>query len=320
MKKKLVLLLIIAAVCFSCEQMPERIPAISDSVAPYSFSPELEGRLEGQIVVVGSDTMSNIITLLSAGFSAIHADVSWQTDFSGSELAPVALLSGQADLASMSRPLSDSEIAMIRQTYGAEPVEVVLARDAIVVMVNPSNPLSKITLSELARIYRPVRDKNDRLWNSYGVVGYLADKQIDVTGRTEDSGTNHVFSRLVLETGGITAGNYRGLAGSSALVEYIASNPSSIGYAGAGFVTTGVKVLALADDLTASSGDFFLPDAKHVLNGDYPLARSLYLYAVPNSSGKLKAEVEAFLSYALSRQGQQIILEDGLYPPGAELE
>ena len=109
--------------------------------------------LRGTLTSVGSDTMSVLVTLWAAQFHAQHPGVHVQVQAAGSASAPAALLEGAADIGSMSRPMSEAELAAFRARYGYAPLRVTVAHDAIAIFVNPDNPARRITLAQIDAIW-----------------------------------------------------------------------------------------------------------------------------------------------------------------------
>jgi phosphate transport system substrate-binding protein len=52
------------------------------------------------------------------------------------------------------------------------------------------------------------------------------------------------------------------------------------------------------------------PSADNIKSGKYPLARDLYFYLRNKPSG----EAKAFIDFALSAEGQQIVTKVGYFP------
>src|SRR5262249_58072670 len=101
--------------------------------------------ISGALTIVGSDTISALVLRWSDAFRQQHPDVRVQIQAPGSASAPIALLEGAADIGMMSRPMSGEESETFQRRFGYAPTRVTVAHDAIVVFVNPDNPLKAIT-------------------------------------------------------------------------------------------------------------------------------------------------------------------------------
>ena len=71
----------------------------------------------------------------------------------GSGTGIAALINGTVDLANASRKIKPEEIKQA-EGNGIHPIEFVVARDAIAVIVNPDNPVHELTMEQISRIYK----------------------------------------------------------------------------------------------------------------------------------------------------------------------
>jgi phosphate transport system substrate-binding protein len=271
--------------------------------------------LSGSLTIVGSDTLSTLVLRWSDAFRAQHPGVSIQLQTPGSASAPIALLEGAADIGAMSRPMSTDEAARFEDRFGYAPTGIAVAHDAIVVFVHPDNPLASITKRQLDAIYSGTRRCGaatpvDR-WDALEPASAVADRaRILATGRNSASGTSEFFRESAL-----CDGEYRDSVvvwpGHGATVAAVAGNRAAIGYAGIGYVNGLVKALAYAPD---DGGPPVAPVMANVMNGDYPLARPLWLY-VNRPPDRAPAPLPAaFLAYVLSDEAQTEVAEDGFLP------
>ena len=156
--------------------------------------------LSGSLTIVGSDTLSTLVLRWSDAFRAHHPGVSIQLQTPGSASAPIALLEGAADIGAMSRPMSEEETARFEGRFGYAPTQVAVARDAIVVIVHPENPLSTITQRELDAIYSDTRRCGAASailsWNALDPAA--SGRRILATGRNSASGTSEFFREKAL--------------------------------------------------------------------------------------------------------------------------
>ena len=274
--------------------------------------------IAGPLTIVGSDTISALVLRWSDAFRQQHPDVRVQIQAPGSASAPIALLEGAADIGMMSRPMSADETQAFQRRFGYAPTRVAVAHDAIVVFVNPDNPLQAITRRQLDAIYsstlRCGASETVTRWAALGVAGAPA-ARILATGRNSASGTSEFFREEAL-----CAGHYRpdvvAWPGHGATVAAVAANPEAIGYVGIGSLNGLVKPLAYAprDDAPVVA-----PVMENVMNGDYALARPLYLY-VNRAPGHAPAPLPAaFLAYVLTDGAQGMVAQEGFLPlaPGA---
>src|SRR5215212_9134028 len=101
----------------------------------------------------GSDTIVNLALAWAERYQAEHPDIRISVTGGGSGTGIASLINGTVDIANASRKIKEEEIAEA-QSNGVEPVEHVIARDAIAVIVNPKNPVGELTLKQISDIYR----------------------------------------------------------------------------------------------------------------------------------------------------------------------
>lgn len=274
-------------------------------VAPFAVA---ASPVVGNLDSVGSDTLAGLLLRWGERLEHEHPGVRLQLQASGSATAPVALAAGTSRLGPMSRPMSAVEREAVIARQGHAPVEVPVALDALAVFVHRHHEIEALSLAEIDALFSDTRRcgarYSPRHWQS------LPASQLSGTiirhGRNSVSGTHGVFKRQVL-CGGDFRLDVNEHTGSAAVVAAVAGAPGAIGYGGAGYLTAGVRAVALKD----ASGKAHLPSAASVLSGDYPLSRELYLYINLPPGEALPPVEAAFIELVLSAEGQRIVEESG---------
>jgi len=105
-----------------------------------------------RVVIQGSTTVLPIAQKCAEVFMQKHPEANISVRGGGSGTGIAALIDGICDIADSSRPIKDKELnkAVGR---GIDPVAHVIAMDGIAVIVHSSNPVNKLTLSQLKDIY-----------------------------------------------------------------------------------------------------------------------------------------------------------------------
>ena len=229
------------------------------------------------VKIDGSTSMVTINQSLKNGFEKQFPGTKVETMGNGTDKGIQDLLAGKVDVAGASRPLTAQE-----QGQGLKAVTV--TQDAIALIVGTGNPFKQgLTSSQIADIFLGKI-------NNWSAVGG-ASASIRVINRPAISGTHQAFKELVLNKAEF------GKTPNITTLQRDATTPliQALGTDGIGYATfaqtnqTKARVLSV-DGLT--------PDA-----GNYPYQRSLYyVYKDPASAG-----VQAFLGYATSDQGQQVL-------------
>jgi phosphate transport system substrate-binding protein len=257
----------------------------------------------GTLTIVGSDTMDTIINLWYGGFRKFHPDVTLKASMEGSTAAYLALLEGDSLIGSMSREMTKTESAAFTAKYGYTPTRLVVGLDALVIFVHPANNISSLSLEQLDAIYSTTRKQGGKdaitTWGMLGLGGDLANRKISMYGRDENAGARQSFRDRILLKGDFRP-NVTVLDEASSLVERVSLDSSGIGYASIADTSSLVRTVPI---MTAS-GTRAYPTIEGISKGDYPLTHFLYLYVNKAPGKPLPPVALAFLTYALSKEGQ----------------
>jgi phosphate transport system substrate-binding protein len=250
--------------------------------------------------------MVNLALAWAEAYQDEHSEIRIAVTGGGSGTGLAALINGTVDIANASRQIKQEEIDRARANH-VTPVEHVVARDAIAVIVHPSNPVDHLTLQQISELY------TGKIANWKQVGGQ--DRPIVLLSRESNSGTHVFFLEQVIRLGdakskALFSPDTLLLPSSEGISAEIRQNPNAIGYDGLGYVTSDVKVLAVARD---AKGPFVLPSVESVNNGTYPIARDLYMY----TSGQPTGQIEKYLEWILSPAGQKIVGSLGFVPLGS---
>jgi len=264
---------------------------------------EPASQVVGNIENKGSDTIVNLALAWAEEYQTIHPEIRLSVTGGGSGTGIAALINGTVDIANASRQIKEEERENALAN-GSEPVEFVIARDAIAVIVHLDNPVDHLTLQQISDIY------SGKLTNWSQVGG--EDRPIVRLSRETNSGTHVYFLEEVIRLGekGNTTLFSRDtllLPSSEGITAEIRQNPNAIGYDGLGYVTEEMKVLGIA---SADGEEFVFPSQETVNSGAYPIARDLYMY----TNGQPDGVVAAYLSWILSPEAQAIVSELGFVP------
>lgn len=254
----------------------------------------------------GSDTIVNLALAWAEAYQNVKPDVSISVTGGGSGTGIAALINGTVDIANASRQISPDEEHQA-QAKGIKPLEFVIARDAIAVIVNPENPVSQLTLQQISDIYSGKIDN----WQGVGGVN----RPIVRLSRETNSGTHVYFLQNVIRLGDnnnktLFSMNTLLLPSSEGIIAELRDNPNAIGYDGLGYVPhdNSIKVIAVSKQENAPS---ILPSVQTVNNKSYPIARDLYMY----TAGEPKGEVKVYLDWVMnSTEAQKIVDTLGFVP------
>ena len=274
----------------SCTTASSSEGAASDSPASY-----IENK--------GSDTIVNLALAWAEAYQAQHPEVRISVTGGGSGTGIASLINGTVDLANASRQIKEEEVEEA-QANGVEPVEHIIARDAIAVIVHPENPVSQLTLKQISDIY------SGKISNWAEVGG--DDRPIVRLSRETNSGTHVYFLETVLRLGDsedktLFSTDTLLLPSSEGIIAEVRQNPNAIGYDGLGYVPHDLKMIAIAEE---EGGAYVLPSIPTVNDKTYPIARDLYVYTDGEPTGLIKE----YLEWILDEEAQEIVAELGFVP------
>ena len=289
MKRALILLLLSSFVFTSCSSAS---PAESASNSQTKY---IENK--------GSDTIVNLALAWAEKYQGEHADVRISVTGGGSGTGLAALINKTVDIANASRKIKTEEIDEAKSN-GVEPVEHIIARDAIAVIVNPENPVRELTLQQISDIY------SGKFTNWSEVGG--TDRPIVRLSRETNSGTHVYFLETVLrlsrsEDKTLFSMDTLLLPSSEGIIAEVRQNPNAIGYDGLGYVPDDLQMIAIAKE---PGGSYVLPSIATVNDKSYAIARDLYMY----TNGEPTGIVKEYLDWILSPEAQQIVADLGFVP------
>lgn len=252
---------------------------------------------------IGSDTIVNLALAWAEAYRPLHPDVRISVTGGGSGTGIAALINGTADIANASRAMKPEE-KQAAEANGVKPFEIEIARDAIAVIVHPSNPVSSLTLQQISNIF------SGKITNWKQVGG--EDRPIVLLSRETNSGTHVFFLERVIRLNDkndktLFSPDTLLLPSSEGISIEIRQNPNAIGYDGLGYVTADLKTIAVAAE---AGKDFVQPGVESVNAGTYPIARPLFMYTNGEPSGVLKDYVD----WIRGSDGQQIVARLGFVP------
>jgi len=251
----------------------------------------------------GSDTMVNLALAWAEAYGRIRPELQVAVTGGGSGTGIAALINGTVDMANASRQIKDEEVSAA-QANGIEPVEHVVAGDAIAVVVHPSNPVDGLTIAQLSDIFAGAITN----WRQVGGE----DRPIVLLSRESNSGTHVYFLEEVVRQGDaddrtLFSPDTLLMPSSEGISAEVRRNPNAIGYDGLGYVTPDQKVLGVA---RAGGEPYVPPTVETVKDESYPIARGLYIY----TAGEPGGAVREYLDWILGAEGQAIVLALGFVP------
>ena len=281
--KKFIALLLAAVLTLALAACGSKNDTNTDANADNTNDDSTKTTITGTVATDGSTSMEKVIGALSESFMANNTDTTVTYNPTGSGSGITAVQEGTCDIGLSSRALKDEEKA-------AGLKETVLAYDGIAIIVHPDNPVSDLSLEQIAKLY------TGEITNWKDVGGN--DAQVVLIGREAASGTRDGFESI---TGTKEKCQYRQeLTSTGDVITAVSQNPDAIGYA---------SLASIKDSVKALNVDGVTPSEATVKDGSYKVQRPFVLVTVEGKA--LSPVAQAFFDYATSPDAAAIIAKAG---------
>lgn len=235
--------------------------------------------MNGTVKIAGSSSVQPLSGDLAEAFMRRNSGAKVMVAGGGTGAGIKAAQDGAADVGSASRELKPEEKGTLK--------EILIARDGIVIAVNPRNSVQGLTVEQLRKIFA------GKITNWKDVGGENA--SINVFTREEGSGTRGAFEEIVMGKERIS--NKAVVQNAPGALRVAAARDRyAISYISLGNLNETVKGLAV---------DGVMPSEETIRNGTYKLARP-FLYL---TRGEPRGLVKTYLEFVLSPDGQKIVGE-----------
>lgn len=281
--KKFIALLLAAVLTLALAACGSKNDTNTDANADNTNDDSTKTTITGTVATDGSTSMEKVIGALSESFMANNADTTVTYNPTGSGSGITAVQEGTCDIGLSSRALKDEEKA-------AGLKETVLAYDGIAIIVHPDNPVSDLTIEQIAQLY------TGEVTNWKDVGGN--DAEVVLIGREAASGTRDGFESI---TGTKEKCQYRQeLTSTGDVITAVSQNPDAIGYA---------SLASIKDSVKALNVDGVTPSEATVKDGSYKVQRPFVLVTAEGKA--LSPVAQAFFDYATSPDAAAIIAKAG---------
>ena len=242
--------------------------------------------VSGTVNTNGSTSMEDVMGSLKEAFEAENPDVTIQYTGSGSGAGITGAQEGTCDIGLASRDLKEDETGVH---------QITVAKDGIAIIVNPENPVSDLTIEQIAALATGATAN----WADVGGN----DAEVVFMGREAGSGTRDGFESITgTEDTCVYQNEY---TSTGEVVAGVAANPNAIGYASLSAVEgdTTVKVLTVGG---------VAPSEATVLDGTYEIQRNFNF--IISDSKELSPAAQAFVDWATSTAASDLIAGAGAVP------
>jgi phosphate transport system substrate-binding protein len=247
--------------------------------------------------IKGSDTELPLTQNVAEEYMKRNKNANLMVTGGGTGVGLSALLNGTTDVAQASRSLRMDEKLKLKNE-GKAYKEVIIAYDAIAIIVHPSNTVSQLSREQLEAIYTgKITNWKDVGGENLKIVAY---------SRETSSGTYEFFKEHVLSKKNYTPTTLL-MPATGAIVQSVSQTKGAIGYIGLGYLEKTVKAVKVSYD---NGVTYVAPSVAAAKNNTYPISRPLYYYYLTS----VETTVSPFIKFVLSSAGQQIVLKTGYVP------
>lgn len=264
--------------------------------------------LSGEILIDGSSTVAPLMILMAEDFQAVDQSVRVVVGTSGTGGGFEKFCAGESDIANASRQIKDSEREKCA-AGGVEFVEIVVANDALSVVVNKNNTWATcLTVDQLKKMWEPSAEGKVTNWRQ--VDPSFPDKKLTLFGAGTDSGTFDYFTHAVNGDEGASRTDYNPSEDDNVTVRGIQGDDRALGYFGFSYLEENAsRVKSVQID---GGKGCVAPSVEAVQDGTYvPLARPLFMYV--SRASAVRPEVKSFLTFF--EQARDELTREALFVP-----
>ena len=316
--------------CFaepSPAELSDPLINVSENSTLAHYSPKKQ--VSGAFKVQSSEALYPLLTRLSADFQRfqpkVNIDVKKGSPKAVSEfLQPPLSKTGKImmiddrassfQLLATVHQLNDTEVEEFVAQHGYEPTAVPIAIDAVALYVHKDNPLSGLTLDQVDAIFSSTKRRGAKnaisQWGELGLADNWREAPIQLHGRDRRSEARATFQEHGL-SGGEFKSSVQEHPGAATVAFNIDRDPIAIGYSGLGLHASNVRAVPIAEK---DGMPFVSPSRETVIDQTYPLQHALYLYFDKNPKSAMPEAVQEFLSFVMSREGEDAIVKARMFP------
>jgi phosphate transport system substrate-binding protein len=284
----------------------------------------------GSLNISGSSTVEPISSLVAEKFQAENPGVEIAVAGPGTSDGFELFCNGETDISDASRAIDEEEVAAC-EANGISPVEIEVGLDALTVIGNPASPVECLNFGDLYALFGPESAgfdtwaDADALAAEVGGNGGFPEQPLTIVAPGAESGTFGSFIEIALgdiieerEQEETLRTDYQSSADDNVIIDNAAGNASGLGFVGFSYAEAAGDAVKKFE---VDGGDGCVaPSAENVINGTYPISRSLYIYLNPNKVTENPA-LEPFVDFYLSEEGLASVEEvDYVALPSDRLE
>ncbi len=267
----------------------------------------------GEITIAVEEGYKPVISSCIDVFDSIYRTAKINPRYVSEGEAVNALIQDSVQVIIIGRQLTTKETEYF-QSRGFTPPTIPIAYDAIAIILHPENQDTVLTKQQVQEIFAG----QTTAWKEINPKSALG--KIQLVFDNPMSGT----LRFVLDSiliGQELSKQASALKSNAEVIDYVSKNKSAIGIIAANWISdtddSGVqkfmREIKIADVAKAAGKEGYGPYQAYLATGDYPYKRTVYII---NAQARRNGLGAGFSSY-LAKDGQRIMLKDGLLPANA---
>jgi phosphate transport system substrate-binding protein len=261
-----------------------------------------------EIRIDGSSTVAPLSAAAGELFKAENPDINVSVGTSGTGGGFKKFCAGETDISNASRAIKDEEAAECAAA-GIEFTEIVVANDALTIVVNKENDWATcLTVEELNKMWAPEAEGTITLWSQ--IRAGFPDVPLDLYGAGTDSGTFDYFTKAINGEEGASRTDYNPTEDDNVSVQGVEGAQGALGYFGLSYYEENMdKLIAVAIDGGAGC---VAPSIETAQAGTYaPLSRPLFIYV--SKAAAARPEVLSFAEFFVAND--EAITTKALFVP-----
>jgi len=267
----------------------------------------------GEITIAVEEGYKPVISSCIDVFDSIYRTAKINPRYVSEGEAVNALIQDSVQVIIIGRQLAPKEIEYF-QSRGFMPPTTPIAYDALAFILNPENRDTVLTMQQVTEILigKTATWKELNPKSALGNIQLVFDNPMSGTLR---------YVRDSVIAGQELSKQATALKSNADVIDYVSKNKNSIGIIAANWISDtddgGVqkfmREIKIADVAKETGKEGYGPYQAYLATGDYPYKRTIYII---NAQARRNGLGAGFASY-LAKDGQRIMLKDGLLPANA---
>ena len=274
--------------------------------------------------------MAPTLTALQHAYQKHHPEIHFKDTLHGTGTAMAGIITGASDIAYMGRPTTVNEVIGFEWVHRTKPVGIQIMSGALkgegkspalAVFVSSKNPVTRISMAQLATILGCLPTSSHPTWSAAGATGAWATKPIHAYLYDMTTGTGAYLQQavepgkdcwnwdIVHEYKDTTHASHTTTAAQQ-IIAALKADPDGLAITSPDHAAPGLKAIPIV-----VHGNPIHLTAASIIDGTYPLARPVFIYIEHPADKPVDPKVSAYLRFILSEEGQQIIAQHGDYLP-----